>query len=233
MRGENVRGKCGAGRTSLCVQRAGRYDARMITTPKTPRPFKPLLATVMAGATLLTGACASGGEGPRDTAYVARDVETLYYEAKHRLDRGSRHWPPRLFDEVERQHPYSPWARRAQLMSAFSYYVARDYNKSVQASQRFLSDPSGQQGRALRLLPDRAELLRTDQRRSPRPEDHRTGADRLARSQSPLPAHPIRHRRAAEAGPGGGSSGGQGDGNRAVLRTVRPMGWPRRYVSRT
>jgi len=44
-----------------------------------------------------------------------------------------------LFDEVERQHPYSPWARRAQLMSAFSYYAARDYSKAIQSSQRFLS----------------------------------------------------------------------------------------------
>jgi outer membrane protein assembly factor BamD len=44
-----------------------------------------------------------------------------------------------LFDEVERQHPYSPWARRAQLMSAFSYYVAEDYNKSIESAQRFLS----------------------------------------------------------------------------------------------
>jgi outer membrane protein assembly factor BamD len=44
-----------------------------------------------------------------------------------------------LFDEVERQHPYSPWARRAQLMSAFSYYVSRDYSKSIQSAQRFLT----------------------------------------------------------------------------------------------
>ena len=44
-----------------------------------------------------------------------------------------------LFDEVERQHPYSRWARRAQLMSAFSYYVARDYTKAVSSAQRFLS----------------------------------------------------------------------------------------------
>ncbi|MBU6207386.1 MAG: outer membrane protein assembly factor BamD, partial [Alphaproteobacteria bacterium] len=44
-----------------------------------------------------------------------------------------------LFDEVERQHPYSVWARRAELMSAFSYYLARDYNESTNAAQRFLS----------------------------------------------------------------------------------------------
>jgi len=99
------------------------------------RPF------ILAGAVIalaLTAGC--GGRGSsRDTAYVARDVETLYIAAKDRLDRGDTKMAAALFDEVERQHPYSPWARRAQLMSAFSYYAARDYNKSVQASQRFLS----------------------------------------------------------------------------------------------
>jgi outer membrane protein assembly factor BamD len=74
-----------------------------------------------------------------DTAYVARDVETLYTEAKERLDRGQPTVAAALFDEVERQHPYSPWARRAQLMSAFSYYAARDYNQAIQSAQRFLS----------------------------------------------------------------------------------------------
>jgi outer membrane protein assembly factor BamD len=68
-----------------------------------------------------------------------RDVESLYAAAKQRLDRGQPKLAAALFDEVERQHPYSPWARRAQLMSAFSYYVAADYTKAVESAQRFLS----------------------------------------------------------------------------------------------
>jgi outer membrane protein assembly factor BamD len=40
---------------------------------------------------------------------------------------------------VERQHPYSVWARRAQLMSAFSYYVAGEYGEAIGSAQRFLS----------------------------------------------------------------------------------------------
>jgi outer membrane protein assembly factor BamD len=72
-------------------------------------------------------------------AYVARDVDTLYMAAKERLDQGNAKQAAALFDEVERQHPYSPWARRAQLMSAFSYYAARDYAKATQSAQRFLS----------------------------------------------------------------------------------------------
>ena len=87
---------------------------------------------------LALAACATPGSKRGDTAYVARDVETLYAAAKDRLDRGQPKIAAALFDEVERQHPYSPWARRAQLMSAFSHYAAADYNKSVEAARRFL-----------------------------------------------------------------------------------------------
>lgn len=97
-----------------------------------------LSAAVVAVLTLTAG-CAGGRGGPKDTAFVARDVDTLYATAKERLDRGQPMIAAALFDEVERQHPYSPWARRAQLMSSFSYYLAKDYNKSIQAAQRFLS----------------------------------------------------------------------------------------------
>ncbi len=111
----------------------------MTISARRPRTF--VLASTMLASTMLLGGCAAfggGGDGA-DTAYVARDVETLYSEAKRRLERGNTIVAAALFDEVERQHPYSPWARRAQLMSAFSYYSARDYNKAIASSQRFLS----------------------------------------------------------------------------------------------
>ncbi len=102
----------------------------------------PLKLAVLALATtglLLTAGCGGRGGKNRDTAYVARDVNTLYSAAKTRLDKGDYRQAAALFDEVERQHPYSPWARRAQLMSAFSCYVGRDYAKAIQSAQRFLS----------------------------------------------------------------------------------------------
>lgn len=103
------------------------------------RTPKIALAVMAATAVLFTGGCATSKGGNKDTAYVARDVNTLYLAAKERFDRGQARQAAALFDEVERQHPYSPWARRAQLMSAFSYYVARDYTKTIASSQRFLS----------------------------------------------------------------------------------------------
>jgi len=102
-------------------------------------PLRLALFSVATTALLLTAGCGGRGGKNRDTAYVARDVETLYFAAKDRIDRGETKEAAALFDEVERQHPYSPWARRAQLMSAFSYYAGRDYTKSIQAAQRFLS----------------------------------------------------------------------------------------------
>ena len=87
---------------------------------------------------LLSG-CGGKSHGPKDTAYVAHDVESLYLAAKAKLDEHDPKVAAALFDEVERQHPYSPWARRAQIMSALSSYAARDYPKAIQAGQRFLS----------------------------------------------------------------------------------------------
>ena len=91
----------------------------------------PILALSVAG-------CAKRGGG-RDLPYVARDVGTLYTAAKDRLDRGQYQQAAALFDEVERQHPYSIWARRAQLMGAFSYYLNADYAEAISSAQRFLA----------------------------------------------------------------------------------------------
>ncbi|MEO0062429.1 MAG: outer membrane protein assembly factor BamD precursor [Pseudomonadota bacterium] len=104
-------------------------------------PSRIALSAALVTALSLTAGCASmgGKKGGKDTAYVARDVETLYAAAKTRLDRGDLKMAAGLFDEVERQHPYSPWARRAQLMSAFTNYLDGDYNASIQTAQRFLS----------------------------------------------------------------------------------------------
>jgi outer membrane protein assembly factor BamD len=101
-------------------------------------PTRPFALGAIAVAALGLGACARSNRGA-DIPYVARDVSTLYTAAKQRLDNGSYKQAAALFDEVERQHPYSVWARRAQLMSAFSYYLNKDYTESIQSAQRFLA----------------------------------------------------------------------------------------------
>ena len=101
-------------------------------------PTRIIALAAALGVLTTLGACA-GRKAKGDTPYIARDVDTLYATAKERLDRNDYKVAAALFDEVERQHPYSVWARRSQLMSAFSYYLDHDFNKSIDSAQRFLS----------------------------------------------------------------------------------------------
>ncbi len=43
------------------------------------------------------------------------------------------------FEEVDRQHPYSEWARKSMIMSSYAYYSAFDYENSVAAAQRYIT----------------------------------------------------------------------------------------------
>ena len=97
-------------------------------------------ATLLAACALALplSACA-GKKAKGDTAYIARDVNTLYGLAKQQLDDRDYEAAAKLFDEVERQHPYSVWARRAQLMSAYSYYMGQKYPDAISSGQRFLT----------------------------------------------------------------------------------------------
>lgn len=97
-------------------------------------PVRRLL--LVACASLALASCAGD---KKELTYVARDVETLYNLAADTLAKGQYRQAAVIFDEVERQHPYSAWARRAQLMSAFSYYQAQQYQEAILSAQRFLS----------------------------------------------------------------------------------------------
>ena len=74
-----------------------------------------------------------------DLSYVERPVDLLYSTGADRMDR--RDWGGAIdyFREVERQHPYSEWSRRAILMTAFAHYQAGAYADAVGDADRFIS----------------------------------------------------------------------------------------------
>jgi len=43
------------------------------------------------------------------------------------------------FEEVDRQHPYSEWARKALIMSSYAYYESGQYDESVTAAKRYIA----------------------------------------------------------------------------------------------
>lgn len=87
---------------------------------------------LIVSATL--AACGSTEEAP----YVERPVEEIYNEAYDAALQGNFNKAAPLFDEVERQHPYSVWATQAQLMAAYSLYQGNKYTEAVNSLDRFI-----------------------------------------------------------------------------------------------
>ena len=65
-------------------------------------------------------------------------AEDLYAQGQNYMAEGNFKEAAKSFEEVERQHPYSQWATRGQIMAAYSYYEANQYEESVTASERFI-----------------------------------------------------------------------------------------------
>lgn len=96
--------------------------------------LRAVARALLAVAWLAVAACSSDEADP----YVERPVEDLYNEAMDLLLAGSYRPAARAFEEVERQHPYSVWATKAQLMAAYAFYQDNAYDDAVIAAERFV-----------------------------------------------------------------------------------------------
>lgn len=76
--------------------------------------------------------------GDKEDLYTDRKVEDLYNIAMDYYESKSFTKAAKAFSEVERQHPYSNWALKGQLMSAFCHYQAKKYPEAVEAFNLFI-----------------------------------------------------------------------------------------------
>ncbi len=91
--------------------------------------------TLVPAALLFLSACSSTEE---EVPYIERPVEQIYTEAANAIDGGNYLKAAVLFNEVERQHPYSQWAVRAQLMAAYAHYSVLQYDEAIETLDRFI-----------------------------------------------------------------------------------------------
>ena len=91
----------------------------------------------VAGLCLMLAACSLFG-GEEEPQYVERPVQDLYNAAMNAILVGDNFEAARLFDEVERQHPYSTWAAKAQLRAALANYQRNKYDETINALDRFI-----------------------------------------------------------------------------------------------
>lgn len=99
--------------------------------------FPRLVAiAVLLGGSLGLAGCADDPIGA--AVYIERPVEQIYNDAWVWVEEGEWIFAGIQFSEVERQHPYSIWARRSLLMSSFSFYMANRYADSIQTANTFI-----------------------------------------------------------------------------------------------
>lgn len=94
--------------------------------------LNPFLALCVV---VLLVSCSSSEEKP---AVEQDTVENLYNRAADALDQGKNKQATQYFEEVERQHPYSAWATRAQLMAAYASYQDQRYDEAILSLDRFI-----------------------------------------------------------------------------------------------
>lgn len=95
----------------------------------------PVLRSVGVCVALAAGLIGCASEEPE---IPDQPAEVLYNNALNTLEDGRAQQAAKLFEEVERQHPYSSWATQALVMAAYSYYLMDDYDSAVPALENFI-----------------------------------------------------------------------------------------------
>lgn len=82
--------------------------------------------------------CSWFSSDSKDDKYVEQPVEVLYNRALDDLGAQEYKAAAKEFEEVDRQHPYSVWATKAEIMVAFTYYQSNKYDEAIIALDRFI-----------------------------------------------------------------------------------------------
>jgi outer membrane protein assembly factor BamD len=76
----------------------------------------------------------------KDDTFVEEPADKLYNEGLYLMNqRKDPKAASKKFEEVDRQHPYSDWARKSLLMSAYAFYNAGDYDSCIGAATRYVT----------------------------------------------------------------------------------------------
>lgn len=104
-------------------------------------PSIAVRAVLLAGLLLTTAGCGSLNLfGKNEETFVETPADKIYNEGLFLMNsRGDIKGAAKRFEEVDRQHPYSEWARKALLMSAYAHYESREYDEAVAAAKRYVT----------------------------------------------------------------------------------------------
>jgi outer membrane protein assembly factor BamD len=111
---------------------------RRLIVPSLLSAFRLSVAAALLVAPLLAFGLSACSSDKDELPYVERSPEKIYDEATKAMEDKNYKQAAKLFDEVERQHPYSQWATKAQLMAAFAHYQDLKYDDAIVALDRYI-----------------------------------------------------------------------------------------------
>ncbi len=87
------------------------------------------------------GACSSFDMfSKKEEAASDEPADRLYNEGLYLLNaKQDPKQAVKKFEEVDRQHPYSEWARKSLIMSSYAYYQAGEYDDCVNSAKRYIT----------------------------------------------------------------------------------------------
>jgi outer membrane protein assembly factor BamD len=76
----------------------------------------------------------------KDDTFKEEPADKLYNEGLYLMNQSKDpKAASKKFEEVDRQHPYSDWARKSLLMSAYAFYNAGDFDSCIGAATRYVT----------------------------------------------------------------------------------------------
>src|SRR5689334_21112152 len=76
----------------------------------------------------------------KDDTFVEEPADKIYNEGLYLMnEKKDMKAATKKFEEVDRQHPYSDWARKSLLMSAYASYQQGDYDSCIGAATRYVT----------------------------------------------------------------------------------------------
>ena len=88
---------------------------------------------------LASGLAACSSTDPSELAFEEIPAEKLYAEGLVAMESGDAKAAKKSFDELDRQHPYSNYARKSIMLTAYTHYKGGQYTECVTAAKRFLA----------------------------------------------------------------------------------------------
>ncbi len=123
-------------------------------------------ATLMiVGAALVLASCSTkSGSTTNEFVDNTEPADKLYNEALANIDAGRSSEAIKKFKEVDKQHPYSNYARKSMIMTAYLSYKQAKYSEAINQAKRFVAlhpgDPDAAYGQYIvgmsyfRQIPD-------------------------------------------------------------------------------